>query len=102
MNRWNKAAVAGALAVLCSWAHAQTVDTQLRSWASTCATCHGTAGIAQPGMDSLAGVNKDEMYKKLMDFKTGRKPATLMHQLSKGYSDEQLQALAAYFAALKK
>ncbi|MFO1278512.1 MAG: hypothetical protein U1F04_02855 [Burkholderiaceae bacterium] len=53
-------------------------------------------------MESLAGVNKDEMLKKMMDFKTGKKPATLMHQLAKGYSDEQLQALAGYFAALKK
>ena len=75
---------------------------QVRGWASHCATCHGTAGIAQNGMESLAGVNKDDMVKKLMDFKTGKKPATLMHQLSKGYSDEQLQALAGYFAALKK
>jgi sulfide dehydrogenase cytochrome subunit len=42
------------------------------------------------------------MLQKLMDFKTGRKPATIMHQLSKGYSDEQLQELAAYFAAQPK
>jgi sulfide dehydrogenase cytochrome subunit len=103
MNRWNKMAAAGLLATLCGWASAQAIDPlQVRGWASTCATCHGTAGIAQTGMESLAGVNKDDMVKKLMDFKTGKKPATLMHQLSKGYSDEQLQALAGYFAALKK
>ena len=38
----------------------------------------------------------------MMDFKAGRKPATLMHQIAKGYSDEQLQALAAHYASLKK
>lgn len=75
---------------------------QVRSWAAACANCHGTHGVAQPGMESLAGANKDEMLKKLLDFKTGRKPATLMHQLAKGYTDEQLQALASYFAAQKK
>ena len=75
---------------------------QVRGMAASCSACHGTSGIAQPGMDSLAGMAKDEFVKKMMDFKTGKKPATLMHQLSKGYSDEQLQALAAYFAALKK
>ena len=53
-------------------------------------------------MDSLAGVNKDELYKKMIDFKTGKKPATLMHQMSKGYTDDQLAALAGYFSALKK
>jgi len=102
MNRWNRMATTGLLATLFGWANAQVVDPlQLRSWASTCSTCHGTAGVAQPGMESLAGVNKDEIVKKLLDFKAGKKPATLMHQLSKGYSDEQLQALAGYFAALK-
>jgi cytochrome c553 len=53
-------------------------------------------------MDSLAGQKKDELVKKLMDFKTGRKPATLMPQLATGYSDEQIDQLAAHFAALKK
>jgi len=103
MMRWNRLAAVGMLSALAGWAGAQTMDPmQVRGWASTCATCHGTAGIAQPGMESLAGVNKDEMLRKMMDFKTGKKPATLMHQLAKGYSDEQLQALAGYFAALKK
>lgn len=103
MMRWNRLAAVGMLSTLAGWAGAQTMDPmQVRGWASTCATCHGTADIAQPGMESLAGVNKDEMLKKMMDFKTGKKPATLMHQLAKGYSDEQLQALAGYFAALKK
>jgi cytochrome c553 len=38
----------------------------------------------------------------MLDFKAGRKPATLMHQLAKGYSDEQIVAIAGYFAAQKK
>lgn len=75
---------------------------QVRSWAAACSNCHGTNGVAQPGMDSLAGMNKDDMMKKLLDFKNGRKPATIMHQLSKGYSDDQLAAIAAYYASQKK
>lgn len=75
---------------------------QVRSWAASCANCHGTDGRAQPGMESLAGANKDDMVKKMLDFKAGRKPATIMHQLAKGYSDEQIVAIAAYFAAQKK
>jgi cytochrome c553 len=53
-------------------------------------------------MESLAGKDKEEMVQKLLDFKAGRKPATLMHQLTKGYSDDELRAIAAYFAAQKK
>ena len=53
-------------------------------------------------MESLAGKPKDDLLKKLQDYKSGKKPATLMHQLSKGYTDEELNQLAGYFAALKK
>lgn len=102
MNR--KTARIGVLITLMSGAAwAQSIDSlQVRSWAAACANCHGTNGQAQAGNESLAGVNKDDLVKKLMDFKSGRKPATIMHQLSKGYSDEQLTAIAAYFASIKK
>jgi cytochrome c553 len=38
----------------------------------------------------------------MLDFKSGRRPATLMHQLAKGYSDAEITAIAGYFAAQKK
>jgi sulfide dehydrogenase cytochrome subunit len=91
------------LLVTASVSQAQAVDhSQARSWAAGCANCHGTNGQAQPGMVSLAGVSQDDIVRKMQDYKTGRLPATLMHQLSKGYSDEQIQAIAGYFAAQKK
>ena len=88
--------------LLAATAGAQAQVNQIKVWAAACANCHGTDGRAQPGMESLAGKDKDEMVQKLMDFKSGRKPATLMHQISKGYSDEQLAQISAYFAAQKK
>ena len=75
---------------------------QVRSWAAGCSNCHGTNGRAEAGNEALAGANKDDIVKKMMDFKVGRKPATIMHQLAKGYSDEQIVAIAGYFAAQKK
>ena len=101
--RWNTLLLAAWLAGLPLMSQAQAMDPlQVRSMAASCANCHGTLGVAQEGNESLAGVNKDELLKKMLDFKTGKKPATIMHQLSKGYSDEQLAALANYFSALKK
>jgi sulfide dehydrogenase cytochrome subunit len=93
-----------AVTLLASWSvQAQAPDAlQVRSWAAACANCHGTNGQALQGMEPLAGVSQDDIVRKMQDFKTGRKPATLMHQLSKGYSDEQIQAIAGYFAAQKK
>jgi len=101
--KWNELLAVGALAAVAGSSQAQAMDPlQLRSLAASCANCHGTMGVAEAGNESLAGVNKDELLKKMMDFKTGKKPATIMHQLSKGYTDEQLAALAGYFSALKK
>jgi len=75
---------------------------QIRLWASTCMTCHGTHGQAQPGMASLAGMERDEMIRKMTDYKTGRTPATIMHHIARGFSDEQIAAIAGYFAALPR
>ena len=38
---------------------------------------------------------------KLADFRSGDKPASIMHQIAKGYSDEQLEVIAGYFAKQK-
>ena len=93
---------ATALVAASGLVQAQIDPLQARSLAASCAACHGTDGRAQPGMESLAGANKDDMIKKMLDYKAGRKPATIMHQLSKGYTDEQIVAIAGYFAAQKK
>jgi sulfide dehydrogenase cytochrome subunit len=99
INKWKWLAASALCAVAMG---AQAEVNQVRIWAAACATCHGTSGHAQEGNESLAGKDKDEMVQKLMDYKSGRKPATLMHQLTAGYSDQQLQQIAAYFAAQKK
>jgi len=35
-------------------------------------------------------------------FKDGTRPATVMHQLTKGLSDAQIESIAAYFASNKR
>ncbi len=74
---------------------------QARSLAATCANCHGTNGHATGAMRPLAGMPADRMLGTLADFKSGTLPATIMQQIVKGYSDEQLKAIAGYFAAQK-
>lgn len=76
----------------------------IKSLAATCANCHGTAGQAVAGSAnvSLAGLDKDYLATQMKAFKSGARPATVMHQLAKGYSDAQIDSMAAYFAALKK
>lgn len=74
---------------------------QARSLAATCANCHGTHGHAQGAMKPLAGVPADRLLASLADYRSGAQPATVMHQIVKGYRDDQLQLIARYFAAQK-
>jgi cytochrome c553 len=83
-------------------ANAQTDALQARSMAASCANCHGTNGNAAPGMVALAGYDRAALVKTMADFKSGARPATIMHQLAKGYSEVQIDAIATYFAAQKK
>lgn len=72
-------------------------------YASTCASCHGTNGVplgdVVPG---LAGKSKEFIINTMKEFKTGNRDATIMHQIAKGYSDQQIELVATYFAAQKK
>ncbi len=86
-----------------SWASAQSPDPNLaRNLAATCANCHGTNGnVRGKDVKPLAGVAADKILAQIADYKSGAQPATIMHQISKGYTDEQLKLIAAYFAAQK-
>ena len=72
--------------------------------AATCANCHGTAGraVEAAAVPGLAGMPAAYMVEQVKAFKAGTRAATVMHQLAKGYSDAQIEQLAAYFAAQKK
>ena len=87
-------------------AQAQSQDAQrlrMRSLASSCAQCHGTDGHAVEGeaLIRLAGLPADYTLSQLLAFRTGERKATIMHQITKGYSQDQLESLAKYFAAQK-
>ncbi len=84
-------------------AEAQPFDPlQVRGWAAACTACHASQHRAEPAMPPLAGAVSDAMVAALLDFKSGRRPATVMQQLARGYDDEQLRAIAAYFSRIKQ
>lgn len=76
----------------------------VRAMAANCAACHGTDGRGTPGspLQPLAGRSRAEIAQLMAQFKGGQKPATLMHQIAKGYSDAEIEALAGYFAGVKR
>ncbi len=75
----------------------------VRALAANCAACHGTNGNSAGGaIAGLAGMNKEYFVNQMNLFKQGKRQATVMHQLAKGYTDGEINALGEYFAAQKK
>jgi len=74
-----------------------------RDLAAACAICHGTDGWSAGGrLPHLAGQPKEYLVKQMRDFRDGNRPATIMTQIAKGYTDEQYELIAAFFASQKR
>jgi cytochrome c553 len=81
---------------------AQQPDPNLgRNLAAACANCHGTNGVSRAGMPALAGRQRSEIARLMQEFRSGKRPATVMHQIARGYNDDQVDAIAAYLSAQK-
>lgn len=70
--------------------------------ANTCAGCHGTGGVsAGPAMPTIAGMPAPYLKAIMADFKSGKRPSTIMGRLAKGYSDEETALISDFFAKQK-
>ena len=68
-----------------------------------CAACHGADGIAREAdVPDLAGQHDVYLYNQLKNFKSGKRPHKEMRYLGRHMSDEEMQAIAEYYASLPK
>ena len=83
-----------------AFAAANLSESGVRSLAAACAACHGTQGKAVAGstVSGLAGRAAQDIQDAMAQFRDGKRPATVMHQIAKGYSDAEVAAIAAYFS----
>src|SRR5690242_535236 len=69
--------------------------------ASSCTGCHpATSGVATP-VPRLNGQAAAQITTAMTEFRTGKRPATVMDRIAKGFTDDETKAIAAYFAAQK-
>ena len=69
---------------------------------NTCAGCHGTQGrMHGEAFVPLAGMPEAKFIRAMQDFRSGARPATLMGHVAKGYTDEEIKAMAEFFAKVK-
>ncbi|VVE19863.1 Cytochrome subunit of sulfide dehydrogenase [Pandoraea eparura] len=77
-------------------------DWQARDWAMACMTCHNASAPVSVGkatLPALEGRPVTELMTALQAMRDGQRAATLMPQLLKGYRDDELRRIAAYFAS---
>jgi sulfide dehydrogenase cytochrome subunit len=68
--------------------------------ANTCAGCHGTDGASAGDiMPIIGGLEKEYLYTVLSEYKSGERDSTIMGRIAKGYSDNELKAIASFMAS---
>lgn len=103
-HRWRLVAALSLCVFSSAQAQTSADDLYQRATAASCANCHGTDGrtTEKSAIPALAGMPKDYMVLQLKAFKDGSRPATVMHQISKGLTDAQIHSVSTYFASLKR
>lgn len=74
-------------------------EVQVDLLAGTCTTCHGPDGRSPGAIPTIAGKSEQALLESLLAFKSGDLQGTIMNRHARGYTDEELAALARWFAA---
>jgi cytochrome c553 len=67
--------------------------------ALSCSGCHATARSVDTTVPRLIGRNPAEIVTAMQAFKSGQLPSTVMDRIAKGFSDDEVKAIAAWYGA---
>ncbi len=67
----------------------------------TCNGCHGFDGMSKGAAPSIKGLPASYLDSAMKDFKADKRPATIMNRIAKGYTDDEIAAMAQYYASMK-
>jgi cytochrome c553 len=67
--------------------------------AAACSGCHPASARVSSPVPRLAGLDRAILVKAMQDFRAGQRPGTVMDRIAKGFTDDEIQAIAAWFAA---
>jgi cytochrome c553 len=69
--------------------------------AASCSGCHSARAATASPVARLYGRDANDIMTAMTGFKDGSLPATVMNRIAKGFSDDELRAIAAWLAAQK-
>ena len=66
--------------------------------AASCSGCHPTSTRVSSPVPRLTGMDRAAIVKAMQDFRSGQRAGTVMDRIAKGFTDDEIQAIAAWFA----
>jgi sulfide dehydrogenase cytochrome subunit len=90
-----------ALAIICASTGAASAVDVAPAGASACSGCHPISRSVETPFTRLVGRNPDDILTAVQEFRTGQRPGTVMDRIAKGFTDDEIKAIAAWYAAQK-
>ncbi len=72
----------------------------LPAGASSCGGCHAPPGV-DTAVPTLHGRSAADITAHMQSFRSGSQPSTVMDRIAKGFSDAEVEAIAAWYARQK-
>jgi cytochrome c553 len=93
--------IAVGIATIMVWAVPVRAASEPPPGAASCSGCHSARAAAATPVPRLYGRDAGEMVTAMAAFRDGSRPATVMNRIAKGFSDDEIRPVAAWFAAQK-
>ena len=69
--------------------------------AAACTGCHPASTRVTSPVPRLAGLDAAAIVRAMQEFRGGQRIATVMDRIAKGFTDAEVQAIAAWYASQK-
>jgi cytochrome subunit of sulfide dehydrogenase len=80
---------------------AAAASAQPPAGAASCSGCHPDSTRVTSPVPRLGGLDRTAIVKAMLEFRSGQRAATVMDRIAKGFTDDEIQAIAAWFATQK-
>ncbi len=89
------------LLILCLSATTAAAIDVAPAGATACSGCHPNGRSAETPVTRLIGRKPAEVVTAMQEFRSGQRSGTVMNRIAKGFTDDEIKAIAAWYAAQK-
>jgi cytochrome subunit of sulfide dehydrogenase len=90
------------LAALCVSTSAASAIDVAPAGAAACSGCHPASRAVETPFTRLSGRNAADIVTAMQEFRSGQRPGTVMDRIAKGFTDDEVKAIAAWYAKQKE